>query len=95
MAEIAHEPSQSRFVLHEQDGTAELAYDLSTNVVTVRHTFVPTQWRGRGVAALLMRALLAWVERENLRVRGECSYAVVFLDRYPEFAHLRADNQSE
>ena len=95
MTEIAHEPSQSRFVLHEQDGTAELTYTVSDHVVTVTHTFVPSEWRGRGVAALLMRALLGWVEQENLRVRGECSYAVVFLDRYPEFAHLRADNQSE
>ena len=95
MTETTHEPSRHRFVLHEEDGSAEITYTLSSDrIVTVTHTFVPPEWRGRGVAALLMRALLAWIEQENLRVRGQCSYAVVFLDRYPEFGHLRADGPS-
>lgn len=54
------------------------------------HTFVPPAFRGRGVAALLVDALIAKARAENAKIVPICSYVVASFDRHPEWADLRA-----
>lgn len=91
MPPITHQPENQRFVQVEADGTAEVTYTLSANVVTITHTFVPAAWRGRGVAADLLKSLLHWVKSQQLQVASQCSYATTFLARHPEFKPLQSD----
>lgn len=92
MAQIIHQPENQRFVQIEADGTAEVTYTLSANVVTITHTFVPADWRGRGVASDLLKAILGWVDSQDHKVASQCSYATTFLARHAEFHHLRASD---
>jgi predicted GNAT family acetyltransferase len=90
MTEVIHQPGQQRFVVQEEDGSAEITYELlATNVVTITHTFVPPEWRGRGVAAALLIALLEWVEQEKRWIASQCSYATAFLAKHAKFNHLQ------
>lgn len=91
MAQIIHQPENQHFVQIEEDGTAEVTYTLSANVITITHTFVPAAWRGRGVAAALLKSLLHWTESQQHKVTSQCSYATTFLARHTEFKHLQSD----
>lgn len=80
---VRHDASASRFVLTEPDGEAVVDYELAGDTVTITHTFVPPQWRGRGVAARLLEALAAWADTHKLRVAATCSYAAAWLAKHP------------
>lgn len=90
MTAITHQPENQRFVQIEPDDTAEITYELDGKIVIITHTFVPTAWRGRGVASTLVRTLLNWVAIEGRTVESQCSYATTFLARHAEYQHLQS-----
>ncbi|MFM2067746.1 MAG: hypothetical protein RLZZ584_2655 [Pseudomonadota bacterium] len=59
-------------------------------VIDVVHTEVPPALQGRGLAAVLMHALLAWARAEGLRVRPVCSYARSYMRRHADTHDLLA-----
>ena len=79
-----HHAARRRFVVVQSDGEAFLAYDSDTSSATITHTFVPPEWRGRGVAERLVRTFLEWARGEGRRVESRCGYATAFLARNPE-----------
>jgi predicted GNAT family acetyltransferase len=64
-------------------------YDQS-GVKVADHTLVPPEIGGRGVAAELVKALVADARAEHFKIRPLCSYVVVAFKRHPEWADLRA-----
>ena len=52
------------------------------------HTGVPTALRGRGIAAQLVQAALDHARAKGLKVRPDCSYAEVYMQRHPETLDL-------
>jgi predicted GNAT family acetyltransferase len=54
------------------------------------HTTVPPAIGGRGVAALLVEALVADARAQGFRIDPECSYVEAAFRRHPEWADLRA-----
>ena len=66
----------------------ELDYRLDAGVMTILHTGVPPAVGGRGIAAQLTRAALAFARKEGLRVRPACSYAAAFMRRHAQYADL-------
>lgn len=48
------------------------------------HTYVPDALRGRGVAALLAKAGLAFAKQQGFKVIPSCSYIEVYLQRHPQ-----------
>ncbi len=59
------------------------------------HTFVPKSLRGRGIAASLVRAALAYAEANSYKVVPTCSYVASYMNRHEEFSHLRRDPGTE
>ena len=57
------------------------------NELQMIHTEVPVEARGRGIAAELVRAALAYADEERLDVVPLCSYVRAFLQRHPELLH--------
>ena len=51
---------------------------------------MPPAFEGRGVAAALVHATLAWARAEGLRVRPMCSYVTAYMRRHPETQDLLA-----
>ncbi len=54
------------------------------------HTIVPRPIGGRGVAAELIKALVADAQEHGFRIVPQCSYFARMFDRHPEWAELRA-----
>lgn len=86
--DIRHEPAQQRFTTVVDGEACELDYRRAGNVLIITHTGVPEAVGGRGIAASLTRAALAWARAEGLKVNPQCSYAAVFFRRHPEYADL-------
>lgn len=54
------------------------------------HTLVPPAIGGRGVAAKLVKALVADARDQGFRIVPACSYVEAMFRRHPEWSDLRA-----
>lgn len=87
---IVHRPEASRFEAVLPGGVALCAYRREGQVLLMTHTEVPPALEGRGIAAALVQAALAWARAEGLQVRPLCSYVVAYMRRHPETQDLLA-----
>ena len=55
------------------------------------HTLVPPEIGGRGVAAELVKALIADARNDGFRIVPQCSYVEAAFRRHPDWIDLRAD----
>lgn len=88
---IDHNPGASRFEAHIEGWLCRCDYRIVDGVVHLIHTEVAPSLEGRGVAAALVRAALAWAAEHKLKVRPRCSYVRTYMQRHPETQSLRAD----
>lgn len=59
------------------------------------HTVVPKPIGGRGVAAHLVRRLVADAQRKGFKIVPRCSYVAAKFDENPDWSDLRAERSSE
>lgn len=78
-AEVAGSSAIGRLTWVERDG-----------IRIADHTLVPPEIGGRGVAALLVEALVADARAQGFKIEPLCSYVEVAFRRHPEWADLRA-----
>ena len=84
---IIHDPSNTRFSITIDGLEAVLEYQLVEESATVSHerkidftrTFVPPEWRGRGLAEALVRAGLGWAKEQGYSISASCWYVQKFL----------------
>lgn len=80
-----------RFELEVEGKMAFLEYrDQGPNVLAFTHTFVPTELRGRNLAAILTRFALEDAREQGKEVAPICSYVAVYMERNKEFTQLKA-----
>ncbi len=87
---IGHDPDGLRFHTRVDGHEAFLEYALGDGVLTIRHTEVPEQVGGRGIAGALVQAALAYARDQGLKVAPRCAYAAAYMRRHPEYADLLA-----
>lgn len=86
---VTHNSVARRFELRVGDAAlAFLSYKFGPDHVNLDHTFVPDEFRGRGIAEKLVRAALHEAHRRGWRIIPRCSYVSGFIDRNPEFGDL-------
>ena len=51
----------------------------------IRHTIVPEEIGGRGIASALVKAAYDYARCKCLKPVATCAYAVVWLQRHPEY----------
>ena len=85
---IAHDPNGQRFHTSVDGHEAFLEYALDGGVLVIRHTEVPEQIGGRGIAGALVQAALAHARGQGLNVSPRCAYAAAYMRRHPEYADL-------
>lgn len=89
--EVQHIEAEQRYELVRSEGTAFTTYERRGNVLIINHTFSPPALRGQGVAARLLRGMLADVRRQGLKVLPHCSFAVDYFARFPEERDVLAE----
>lgn len=82
---VEHISEKSRFLLVEEGYEAHLAYRISENMMDIRHTIVPQEIGGRGIAALLMETAANYAREQGYKIRATCAYAVAWLKRHPGY----------
>lgn len=80
LATVQHQPEQQRFVLQLEGHEAVLDYQLKQNVIDFNHTFVPVEFRGKGLAEKLVKSGLRWAEQQQYTIQASCSYVQRFLN---------------
>lgn len=75
---VQHQTQQCCFIFQADGVAARLDYRLfqaeGQPAVDFYHTFVPPEFRGRGIAALLTSAALEWARQQQLKIHASCSY---------------------
>ena len=86
--QVTHNPASSRFETIVDGQLCVCQYRVFGKVMMLTHTGVPQVLRGRGIAALLVQAALDHARAQGLKVRPDCSYAEVYMQRHPETLDL-------
>lgn len=87
--QIIHNIELQRFEARNADtAPAYLSYVHEGTAVVFDHTFVPSELRGRGIAAMLVQTALDEARKQSWKVVPRCSYVAVYMDRHSEYADL-------
>ena len=87
---IEHLPQHARFQTVVDGELCVLDYRLAAPLMTITHTEVPPAVEGRGIAAELTEAALAYARSSGFKVRPACAYARAYIQRHPETRDLLA-----
>jgi len=85
---VVHDTAASRFEATVDGQLSVCQYRVFGKVMMLTHTGVPPALRGRGIAAALVQAALDHARSNNLKVRPDCSYAEVYMQRHPQTLDL-------
>src|SRR5262245_53826163 len=84
IGDVSDNAALSRFELKVDGHTAYLEYERTPNTLTLIHTEVPTEIRGRHIADRLVEAALAIGRSEGRRLVVVCPFARAYLRRQRE-----------
>ena len=85
---VTRNATEHRFEATVDGYTGTLTYREAAGRITLLHTEVPPELRGRGLAGALARAALDDARRRSLEVRVLCPFVQAFVKRHPEYADL-------
>lgn len=83
--EITHDETLGNFETVVDGYRAFLSYKTDRGGLDVRHTYVPEELRGQGVASALVQAAYDYALSKGLKPVASCSYAVTWLKRHPAY----------
>ncbi len=69
---------------------AEVTFPHCNGVAAIDHTFVDESLRGQGIAAELVKLAAEKIQDDGHQIAATCPYAVVWLDRHPEYPTVDA-----
>jgi uncharacterized protein len=68
---------------------AEMTYrKIGADIIAIDHTYTPPEFRGRDIALKMITASIADAREHCLKVKPECSYAVVQFQRHKDWSDL-------
>ena len=89
--DVRHNAALSRFEATVEGQLCVANYHLVDGVMQIHHTAVPRALTGRGIAARLVEAAIAYAAANHLEVEPWCSYVRTYMKRHPESRALLPD----
>jgi uncharacterized protein len=86
-----NEPQQvttGRFEIEQDGHVAYLEYTVAGKVLTLVHTEVPEELRGKGLASELATSALQWARDNHMKVDVICPLVANYLERHKEYSDL-------
>jgi hypothetical protein len=87
---IEHLPERGRFQAVVDGRLCVADYRIEGPLMRMSHTEVHPSLSGRGIAARLVEAALAYARVNGLRVDPQCSYVRTYMRRHPQTRDLLA-----
>lgn len=76
---------EHQFEMEAEGQLALLEFHKEGEKLYLTHTEVPEKFRGQGVAAHLVKEVLAYARKEGLFVVPLCSYVSYYINNHPEW----------
>ena len=67
---------------------AYLKYRSKGGIMYIDVTFTPKEYRGRGLAARLMRAVIEYARKNESKIVPNCSYAKSYFENHPDYRDI-------
>jgi len=88
--ELIDNTEQKRFEIHVDGGIAFEDYEFfitseGEKGIEYKHTEVPKELGGRGIAGYLVKLILDDAASKGLRVKPTCPYVNSYIDKHPEY----------
>ncbi|GAB3336735.1 GNAT family N-acetyltransferase [Larkinella ripae] len=81
--------AENRFELEMEGKLSFVAYmPLDDKTLVLTHTEVQARQEGSSVGPFLIRGMLEYIERNNLKIIPFCAFVAAYLKRHPEYNHL-------
>ena len=94
--EIRHDEKKRWFWTEVDNHLAHVAYELTDNGgLDIRHTIVPEEIGGRGIASALVREAYNYARAHSLKPVATCSYAVRWLEKHPDYEGVVSEEYKE
>lgn len=78
-----------RFELPVKGHMATLYYEVyQPSVWQLTHTLVPDPLKGQGIGTSLVKKVLEYCQKHQIRIIPECSFVIAFLQKNPEWKTL-------
>lgn len=78
-----------RFELLEDDAVVGIVqYSISGNTMTMTHTEVPDEYKGKGYGSELARLSLNRIREQQMKVIPSCQFIAAFIRKHQEYADL-------
>lgn len=88
--EVVHSHAECCYrVALEGEFQAVVKYQQQAEVLYITSTRVPDELQGKGYGKVMLESVFAEIERAGLKIVPVCSYVVHYLERHPEWQHLR------
>ena len=85
---VIHEKENERFVIYSEGNEVYVEYSMIGNDINLYHTYTNPALRGKGLAALVVKAALEFAKGNNLKVVPTCSYVQSFIAKNNEYKEL-------
>lgn len=83
--DVMHDEARNLFRVEAEGHTAYVEYAVHDGALDILHTIVPSEIGGKGIASVLVKAAYDYALEHGLKPLATCSYAVVWLQRHPEY----------
>ncbi len=70
---------------------AYLKYRSEGGIMYIDATFTPKEYRGRGLAVKLMKAVIKYARKNESKIVPNCSYAKSYFEKHPEYRGILAN----
>jgi predicted GNAT family acetyltransferase len=86
---IEHDKEAQRFFLLNEGKEAYVLYRmLDNNTMEIFRTYVPPEYRNKGLAGKVVKASLDYAKENYLKVIPICSYTEYFIEKNKEYENL-------
>ena len=88
---VIHEKENERFVIYVEGHEVYVEYTMKNNTIDLHHTYTHPALRGKGLAALVVKAAFEFAKENNLKVIPTCSYVQAFTRKNEQYKELVID----
>lgn len=83
--EITHDKNKNEFYTVVDGFKAHVAYAADECSLDIKHTIVPKEIGGQGIASALVKTAYDYAVENKLTPVATCAYAATWLKRHPEY----------